>query len=294
MKRRLPQAESTIIPAVGEVDRRADPRFLEMLTFPDIDPVAIAIGPVAVRWYGISYVVAIGLGWWLGRRRAARDPWRGWTSQQVDELVFSFALGAVLGGRVGYVLFYDLPHFLSDPLVIVRIWEGGMSFHGGLLGVIVAAAWFSRRIGLGFPVVMDFIAPLVPPGLGAGRIANFVNGELWGRPTDVPWAMVFPGAGPEARHPSQLYEALLEGLALFVLLWWFSRAPRPPMAVSGLFLVGYGAARFLVEIVREPDAHIGYLALGWVTTGQLLSVPMLLAGAALLWWGRRLRDETVP
>ena len=265
-----------------------------MLTYPEIDPVAIAIGPVAVRWYGISYVVGLGLGWWLGRWRAARDPWRGWTPQGVDEIVFYLALGAVVGGRIGYVLFYEFARFLSDPLVIVRIWEGGMSFHGGLLGVIAATAWFARRTGLGFPATMDFVAPLVPPGLFAGRIANFINGELWGRPTDVPWAMAFPGAGPEARHPSQLYEAVLEGLVLFVLLWWFSRRPRPPMAVSGLFLVGYGVARCLVELVREPDAHIGYLAFGWLTAGFLLSVPMVLAGAAMMWWGGRSRDAAIP
>ena len=265
-----------------------------MLTYPEIDPIAIAIGPVAIRWYGISYVVAIGLGWWLGRRRAARDGWRGWTPQHFDEFVFLAALGLVIGGRVGYVLFYDFSRLLADPLIIVRVWEGGMSFHGGLIGVIAAAAWLGRRTGLGFAVVADFVAPLVPPGLGAGRLANFVNGELWGRTTDVPWAMVFPGAGPEPRHPSQLYQAALEGLALFVLLWWFSRRPRARLAVSGLFLVGYAIARGAVELVREPDAHLGYLAFGWVTAGQLLSVPMLLAGVAMLWWGRRSRGEAVP
>ena len=261
-----------------------------MLNFPEIDPVAVSIGPVAIRWYGIAYIVGIGLGWWLGRRRAARDPWRGWTPRHVDDVVFYLALGAVLGGRIGYVLFYDFPRFVSDPLVVLRIWEGGMSFHGGLLGVIAAAAWFARRHGLGLFVVSDFFVPLIPPGLGFGRVANFVNGELWGRPSDLPWAMVFPGAGPEARHPSQLYEAALEGLVLFAVLWWYSRRPRPRMAVSGLFLVGYGAARCLVELVREPDAHIGYLAFGWLTAGFLLSVPMLIFGAALLWWGLRPRD----
>ena len=262
-----------------------------MLSFPDIDPVAIAIGPVAIRWYGLAYIAGIGIGWWLGRRRAAREPWRGWKPQQVDDFVFYFALGAVLGGRIGYVLFYDFSRFVSDPLVLVRIWEGGMSFHGGLLGSIAAMTLFARRHGLGFFPVADFFAPLVPPGLGAGRIGNFVNGELWGKPAEVPWAMVFPGAGPAARHPSQLYEAALEGLALFAVLWWFSRRPRPRMAVSGLFLVGYAAARCVVELAREPDAHIGYLAFGWVTTGQLLSVPMLVAGATMLWWaGRRARE----
>ena len=276
----------------GRLTRRA--RTPTVLNFPEIDPVAISIGPVAIRWYGIAYIVGIGLGWWLGRRRAARDPWRGWTPRQVDDVVFFLALGAVLGGRIGYVLFYDFPRFISDPLVVVRIWEGGMSFHGGLLGVIAAAAWFARRHRLGFFVVSDFFVPLIPPGLGFGRIANFVNAELWGRPSDLPWAMVFPGAGPAARHPSQLYEAALEGLVLFAVLWWYSRRPRPRMAVSGLFLLGYGAARCVVEFAREPDAHIGYLALDWVTAGQLLSVPMLLAGAAMLWWGRRARNEALP
>ena len=286
------QPGSAIIPVPGEALSRPAPSAspTTVLTYPEIDPVAIAIGPIAIRWYGLSYVAAIAIGWWLGRRRAARDAWRGWKPQHVDDLVFHFALGAVLGGRIGYVLFYDLPRFVSDPLLIVRVWEGGMSFHGGLLGVLAASVWFARRHGLSFSATSDFLAPLVPPGLGVGRIANFVNGELWGKPTDVPWAMVFPGAGPAARHPSQLYEAGLEGLVLFAVLWWFSRRPRPRMAVSGLFLVGYGAARCLVELAREPDAHIGYLAFDWLTTGQLLSVPMVLVGAAMLWWPRRSRD----
>ena len=201
--------------------------------------------------------------------------------------MFYIVIGAVAGGRAGYVLFYDFVRFLSEPWILFRIWEGGMSFHGGLVGVILAVTLFARRHRFRFSGVADFLAPLVPPGLGAGRIGNFINGELWGKPASVPWAMAFPGAGPDPRHPSQLYEALLEGLALFVLLWWFSRLPRPAMSVSGLFLVGYAVARGLVELVREPDAHIGYLAFGWLTTGQLLCVPMLLAGAAMMWWGFR-------
>ena len=251
-----------------------------MLTAPQIDPVAIQIGPLAVRWYGLMYLVGFLLAWWLGRRRARRSGLLG--PEQVDDLIFYAALGVILGGRFGYVLFYGFEQLLADPLYLLRIWEGGMSFHGGLLGVLVAAWLFGRKHGLGFFGVTDFVAPLVPLGLAAGRIGNFVNGELWGRVSDVPWAMVFPGAGPSPRHPSQLYEAFLEGFVLFALLWWFSARPRPRMAVSGLFLVGYGTARFAVEFAREPDAHLGFLAGGWLTMGMLLSLPMVVAGAVLM------------
>ncbi|MDX1595155.1 MAG: prolipoprotein diacylglyceryl transferase [Gammaproteobacteria bacterium] len=251
-----------------------------MLTAPQIDPVAIQIGPLAVRWYGLMYLVGFLLAWWLGRRRARRSGLLG--PEQVDDLIFYAALGVILGGRFGYVIFYGFEQLLADPLYLLRIWEGGMSFHGGLLGVLVAAWLFGRKHGLGFFGVTDFVAPLVPLGLAAGRIGNFVNGELWGRVSDVPWAMVFPGAGPSPRHPSQLYEAFLEGFVLFALLWWFSARPRPRMAVSGLFLVGYGTARFAVEFAREPDAHLGFLAGGWLTMGMLLSLPMVVAGAVLM------------
>jgi phosphatidylglycerol:prolipoprotein diacylglycerol transferase len=245
-----------------------------MLTAPQIDPIAIQLGPLAIRWYGLMYLIAFLAFWWLGRRRAQ--------AQQVDDLLFYGALGVILGGRLGYVFFYGFEQLLADPLYLVRIWQGGMSFHGGLLGVLVAAWLFGRKHGLGFFGVTDFIAPLVPLGLGAGRVGNFINGELWGRVSDAPWAMVFAHAGPLPRHPSQLYEAFLEGLVLFLLLWFYSAKPRPRMAVSGLFLVGYGAARTAVEFAREPDAHLGYLAGGWLTMGMLLSVPMVLVGAVLM------------
>lgn len=254
-----------------------------MLRYPDIDPVAIQIGPFAIHWYGLTYLAAFGLGWWLGRRRA-RQSWRGWTVRQVDDLVFYVAIGVVVGGRLGYVLFYDLAHALGEPLSVFAVWRGGMSFHGGLIGVLVAMAVFARRYRSGFFAISDFVAPLVPLGLACGRIGNFINGELWGKPSDLPWAMVFPDprAGEVARHPSQLYHAALEGAALFLVLWLFSRRPRPPMAVSGAFLAGYAVFRFAVEFVRIPDPQLGYLAWGWLTMGQVLSLPMLVAGVVLL------------
>ena len=254
-----------------------------MLTYPDIDPIAFQVGPLKVHWYGIMYLVGFGAAWWLGRRRALR-PNSGWTEQQISDLIFYGALGAVLGGRTGYVLFYDLPAYLAEPLRIFKIWEGGMSFHGGLIGVMAAMLLYSRHLKKTFFEVMDFLAPLVPVGLGAGRLGNFINGELWGRVTDVPWAMVFPNGGPLPRHPSQLYEACMEGLVLFAILWLYSQKPRPRMAVSGLFILCYGLFRFSVEFVRQPDAQLGYLALGWVTMGQILSTPLILIGSLLLWW----------
>ncbi len=252
-----------------------------MLKFPNIDPVAIGFGPLQVHWYGLMYLVGFVGGWWLGRRRARQPRW-DWKPEQVDDLVFYAAMGVVLGGRIGYVLFYNFPTFLQDFWMLFRIWEGGMSFHGGLLGVLVALGLFAGRHGYRYFEVVDFVAPLVPIGLGAGRIGNFINAELWGQPTDLPWGIVFPGAGDMPRHPSQLYEFLLEGVVLFAILWWFSSRPRPTMAISGLFALCYGLFRFLVEFVREPDAHLGYLAFDWLTMGQVLSLPLIAVGATLL------------
>lgn len=263
----------------------------EMLVHPDFDPVAIAIGPVRVHWYGLMYLLAFALGWWLGRVRA-RDAWRGWSRDDVGDVLFWVALGVVAGGRLGYMLFYDIERLLANPVSVFMVWQGGMSFHGGLIGVLIAMWWYARARGRGFFDVADFIAPLVPLGIAAGRFGNFVNGRLWGTPSDLPWAMVFhdPHAGDVPRHPSQLYEALLEGVVLFVVLWWFTRRPRPAMAASGVFLVGYGVARVLVELVRVPDAHLGYLAFGWVTMGQVLTLPMIAAGIVLTIMASRRRE----
>jgi len=266
-----------------------------MFHYPDIDPVVLSLGPLKVHWYGLMYLLGFAAGWALGRYRASR-PGSGWTAEMVDDVVFYAVIGIIAGGRLGYMLFYGFDQILANPLNILKVWEGGMSFHGGLLGVISALWLFARRRGLGFWQVADFLAPLVPPGLFAGRVGNFINGELWGHPTDVPWGMRVPceklgqycrGLPPGAEwspplHPSQLYEAALEGLALFLILWLFSAKPRPTMAVSGMFLLLYGIFRFLVEFVRLPDAHIGYLAFNWLTMGQVLTLPMILFGVLLL------------
>lgn len=252
-----------------------------MLDYPRIDPVAIEIGPVAIHWYGLMYLIGFAAAWLLLRWRIDRGA-PGWKREQLDDLLFWGAVGVLVGGRIGYVLFYGFGELLANPLSIFYVWEGGMSFHGGMLGVIAAMGWIAWRQGRHLADVTDFIAPVAPIGLGTGRLGNFINGELWGRPTDLPWAMVFPGGGPEPRHPSQLYEFLLEGVVLFALLWWFSARPRPRWAVSGLFLLGYGVFRFTVEFAREPDPHLGAVAFGWMTMGQLLSVPMILGGILLL------------
>ena len=250
-----------------------------MIAFPEIDPVAIALGPLKVRWYGLCYVVGILTAWILMNYRIGQ-PHYDWNRQQVSDLVFYATLGIIIGGRLGSVLFYNFPYYVDNPLEILKIWKGGMAFHGGLLGVLFAVYWYSRSQNKSFFSATDLIAPVVPIGLGAGRIGNFINGELWGRASDVPWAMVFPHAEPLglARHPSQLYQFLLEGVLLFLILWFYSAKPRPLMSVSGLFLLFYGLFRFAVEYFREPDAHLGFIAFDWLTMGQLLSIPMILFG----------------
>ena len=250
---------------------------------PDIDPIAIALGPIKVHWYGLMYVLGL-LALWFFAARRARQPGSGWTPEQVSDFVFYGALGVILGGRIGYMLFYNLSHYIEHPLNVLKVWQGGMSFHGGLLGVLLAMLYFARKTGKTFFTVADFIAPWVPIGLGLGRLGNFINQELWGRTTDVPWGMVFREGGPLPRHPSQLYQAALEGVAMFVILWLFARKPRPTASVSGLFLICYGVFRVITEFVREPDAQLGYLAFGWLTMGQVLSVPMILFGVGLMVW----------
>ena len=300
--------------------RRFDivPRFFESpgaFEFPDgstlnqsdylyiaFDPVAFSVGPIAVHWYGIMYLLAFMFFWIGGNWIARHRPWWGWTTQDVSDFLFYGMLGVVLGGRLGYVFIYSFDSLLQDPLFIFKITQGGMSFHGGLVGVMLALAWFGRKTGRTFWQVADFAAPLVPMGLCFGRIGNFLGGELWGRTSDLPWAMIFPNSLQPggwqsvelkqawlsgsldhfARHPSQLYQAALEGLALFVVLAVYSRVPRPTAAVSGLFLLGYGCFRFIAEFFREPDSHLGFLLGDWLTMGMLLSLPMIVAGILVM------------
>jgi phosphatidylglycerol:prolipoprotein diacylglycerol transferase len=247
-----------------------------VLVHPNFDPVAIAIGPLAIRWYGLMYLAAFGAFWWLGTRRIASGQ-APVARAQFDDLLFFGILGVIAGGRLGYVLFYKPAYYLSHPLESFAIWQGGMSFHGGFLGVLLAMAFVARKHRIDWWRLMDFVAPLVPVGLATGRLGNFINGELWGRVTDAPWGMVFRGAGNLPRHPSQLYQFALEGVLLFALLWWFSSIPRPRRQVSAAFLVGYGVFRFIAEFAREPDEFLGMLALG-LTMGQWLSAPMILIG----------------
>jgi phosphatidylglycerol:prolipoprotein diacylglycerol transferase len=232
------------------------------------------------------YLIGFGLLWLAGRHRIQNNPGGVWRQKDLDDVLFYGILGTILGGRLGYVLFYKFGDYLHEPWKIFYVWEGGMSFHGGFLGVVLALAWFAHARRQDWLAITDFIAPLVPLGLGAGRIGNFINAELWGRPADLPWAMVFPSVDRVARHPSQLYEFALEGVALFLILWWFSARPRPRGAVSAVFLIGYGVFRFGVEFTREPDSFLGLLALG-LTMGQWLSAPMVIAGLFLLLWAQR-------
>ncbi len=273
-----------------------------MIKYPSIDPVIFSVGSAAIRWYGLMYVIGFAVAWWLGRKRAS-NPDSTWTSLDVDDLIFYSAIGVILGGRLGWIIAYGFEQVLVDPWMIFRVWKGGMSFHGGLVGVLIALALFAKRRQRRFADVMDFLAPLPGIGLCAGRIGNFINGELWGKPTDVPWAFIVdpstlhPTQAQEAEdlcrrfaidpcvlhvHPSQLYESALEGLTLFLIIWFFTMRPRPRLAPSGLFLFCYGVFRFTLEFVRVPDENRGYLLFGWMTMGQILSTPMIIAGAALL------------
>jgi phosphatidylglycerol---prolipoprotein diacylglyceryl transferase len=261
-----------------------------MLVHPQFSPIALQLGPVAIHWYGLTYLVAFGLFIWLGAQRVKLPHFAqtGWTRRDVEDLLFYGVLGVVIGGRLGYVLFYKPGYYAANPLEIFAVWKGGMAFHGGLLGVLVAMAWFARSKGRPFLNVTDLIAPCVPTGLASGRLGNFINGELWGRAADpsLPWAMRFPQSGTDiARHPSPLYQFALEGLLLFVLLWWYAKKPRGLGQVSGMFLIGYGVFRFTAEYFREPDSFLGLLALN-MSMGQWLCVPMVLAGAWLWWRGR--------
>jgi phosphatidylglycerol---prolipoprotein diacylglyceryl transferase len=260
-----------------------------VIPYPTIDPVLISVGPLAIRWYALAYIAGLVLGWRYCLAIARRPP-EVLRVQDIDDFLVWATLGVVLGGRTGYVLFYRPEYYFSEPSEIVALWHGGMSFHGGALGVIIALALFCRQRKISFLGFADIVACATPIGLFFGRLANFINGELWGRVTDVPWAMVFPTGGPEPRHPSQLYEATLEGVILFCLLFYlqrFTRARLYPGTLTGVFLGGYGVARIIAELFRMPDANLGYLALGFVTMGQILSVPLLIAGLWLIWWARK-------
>jgi phosphatidylglycerol:prolipoprotein diacylglycerol transferase len=273
----------------------------------NFDPVAISIGPLDIHWYGVMYLLAFLSFWLIANRRAMRQHWWGWNKEDVSDVLFYGMLGVILGGRMGYMLFYASDMLVQDPLSIIKVWDGGMSFHGGLLGVIIAMYLFGKRTKRSFWQVADFVAPIIPIGLAFGRLGNFIGGELWGRLSDVPWAMIFAkstgfregetlaleeawrsGALDHlARHPSQLYQAGLEGLALFVVLMWYSRKPRASASVSGLFLIGYGVFRLVAEFFRQPDEHLGFLAMQWLTMGMLLSLPMIAAGFIIMWFASR-------
>lgn len=251
-----------------------------MLQHPNFDPIAIQLGPVAIHWYGLMYLIGFSLVWLLGRYRI-RHGYIDITLRDLEDLIFYSVIGVIIGGRLGYVFFYKPAQYMTDPIGIFKLWEGGMAFHGGLIGVVVAIFWFSIVRKKHLLSMADFLVPLVPLGLAAGRFGNFINGELWGRASDLPWAMVFSHAGDNiARHPSQLYEMILEGFVLFIILWVFSKKPRPMGQVSGLFLMAYGVFRFLVEFTREPDDFLGLLTAN-LSMGQWLSIPMIVIGAVL-------------
>lgn len=267
-----------------------------MITYPNINPIALHLGPIKIYWYGIIYIIAIIVGWLLAIYRSNRNAKLYpefidgiYSSEQISDLIFYVALGIIIGGRVGQIIFYDFAIFLKDPLMLFRIWEGGMSFHGGFLGVIIAFYLFAKKIKKPFFAVADFVAPFVPIGLGLGRVGNFINGELWGRVANVSWAMIFPRADMLPRHPSQLYEFFFEGIVLFFILWFYSAKPRKCGLVSGWFAILYGLFRFGCEFFREPEASQGFLAFGWLTMGELLSLPMILIGIAIIVWSKYIK-----
>lgn len=282
-----------------------------MWQYPQIDPVAISLGPIQIHWYALSYLIGISLAWWhmsnrnrhqldqansknsrkdkKGKSKQEKGCVPTWSAEQLSDLVFYAVLGVILGGRIGYMLFYGMDQILANPLSVLRVWEGGMSFHGGMLGVFLGMYWFGKKSGYSFFQVTDFIAPSIPIALGCGRLGNFINAELPGRVSEVPWAIVFPGESA-ARHPSSLYQATLEGPVLFLILWLYSRKPRPTIAISGMFLIGYGILRFSSEFFRRPDLHMGeegFIAFNWLTTGQLLSMPMMIFGIAFIAYSYR-------
>ena len=262
------------------------------MQFPNFDPVAVSIGPLKIHWYAISYLIAFAIAWFLANKRAKLKD-SGWDKEQISDMLFYGYLGVILGGRIGYVIFYHFDLFMDNPLYLFKVWEGGMSFHGGLLGVIFALWFFARKTHRSFWQVADFVTPIAPLGLGSGRIGNFINGELWGRPTsaDIPWAMRFPSDNLHLlRHPSQLYEFLLEGILLFVILWVYSSKRRVEKSVSALFLICYGTFRFSVEFFREPDPQLGKV-ISWLTMGQILSLPMIIIGAFIFY---KIRNQKLP
>ena len=263
-----------------------------MLQYPNIDPVIVSIGPLSIHWYGVMYIFGFVMAWILAAVRCVRRPDSPIKLEQISDIIFYGAMGVILGGRIGYVLFYVWPDFVQDPLMIIRVWQGGMSFHGGLIGVILALWLYSYRHQCSLIDLTDFFAPMIPIGLAAGRLGNFINGELWGRITTSRIGMVFPNGGPLPRYPSQLIEMCLEGILLFVFLWVYSRKPRPKMMMSAVFLIGYGMLRFIAEFFREPDPQLGFVAFGWMTQGQLLCIPMILLGMFLFWLIQKRRDQT--
>ncbi len=259
-----------------------------MLVHPGFDPIFLKLGPVAIHWYGVMYLVAFVAAFLLGRYRMKKQPWLTLETKEFDDILFYGVLGVIVGGRLGYVLFYKPLDYINNPLQIFYVWEGGMSFHGGLIGVLIAVAIFCFNRNKNWLTLMDFIAPLIPTGLAAGRLGNFINSELWGRATDLPVGMVFPLVDNVSRHPSQLYEFFLEGVVLFIIIWWASSVRRPVGVISALFLMVYGILRFLVEYAREPDQYLGFLLMG-LTMGQILCIPMMIAGLIMFFWAYRRR-----